>query len=145
MLIRSLLLGSCLCLPVWASDTGGEPGLIRNMMDMQYFSHKLGLAIDAGHIELADFYAHEIEETLEQAASIESYKGQPVGQLVEGMLEPAFERLEDALDEAPDQASARFDALIQACNACHQATGFGLIRLQRRHDNPFMQDFSRPE
>ncbi|OAB61443.1 hypothetical protein AY599_04930 [Leptolyngbya valderiana BDU 20041] len=128
--------------PTRASEDGEEHGLVENMGAMQYFSHKLVLAIDAGNLPLADFYAHELEETIEAASAIESYGGQAIGALVDSMLEPRFEELEDALDSDVDRASAAFDAMVDSCNACHQATGFGLIRIQRRSDNPWLQDFS---
>jgi len=139
--ITTLLLSA----PTRASEDGEEHGLVENMGAMQYFSHKLVLAIDAGNLPLADFYAHELEETIEAASAIESYGGQTIGALVEAMLEPRFEELEEALDSDAGRASAAFDDMIDSCNACHQATGFGLIRVQRRSDNPYLQDFGTPD
>jgi hypothetical protein len=131
----ALLLGT---IPAWS----GEPGLAENMRAMQYYLHKLSLSVDARNQPLADFYAHELEETIEDAEKIDNYKGQPIGRLTKAMLVPSFDALEDAI-EADDwnQTSERLDAVIHACNACHQTTGFGFIRIQRSSANPYMQSF----
>lgn len=119
-----------------------EPGLAENMRAMQYYLHKLSLSIDAHNQPLADFYAHELEETIEDAEKIGDYKDQPIGRLTQAMLVPGFDALEDAIAEDDwDQTSARLDAVIQSCNACHLATGFGFIRIQRSTTNPYMQSF----
>lgn len=118
-----------------------EPALVDNMGAMQYFLHKLSLSIAAGNTELADFYAHELEETIEAAEEVKEYKGQPIGQLVKGMLVPPFEALEDAIDEDLNGAEARLSEVIDACNACHQATGFGYLQIAPTTQNPFMQSF----
>ena len=129
--------------PVIASDEDHD--LIGNMGAMQYFSHKLDLSIHHRNRELADFYAHEIEETLEETTEIDEYHGKPIGELAETMLTPAFERFERALDDDNGDWKTidnRFGELIDACNACHQATGYGYIDIQRTDANPYMQSFS---
>jgi cytochrome c553 len=137
------MLGLTLLLAASASAES-EPGLAENMRAMQYYSHKLSLSIDARNQPLADFYAHELEETIEDAEKIESYKDQPIGRLTQAMLVPGFEALEDAL-EGDDwtKTDERFNALIHACNACHQATGFGFIQIRRSSQNPYLQSFGK--
>ncbi|HUF20235.1 MAG TPA: hypothetical protein VMP00_05720 [Burkholderiales bacterium] len=128
----------------WPAYADGEVDLIDNMRALQYHAHKAALAIDHKNLHLADFYAHELEEALEDSAGIETYHDQPIGQLTRAMLLPAFERFEDALDEAkPDwqRISESFDRVLDACNSCHQVTGYGFIRIQRTRVNPFMQSF----
>lgn len=122
-----------------------EPDLIGNMGDLQRFSHKLDLSIVAGNVALADFYAHELEETIEATLEIESYHDQPIGELTQAMLVPAFERLEHALDAEPTDPAALDDAVrgyVAACNACHLSSGYGYIRIERTEANPFMQSFA---
>jgi len=122
-----------------------EPDMIATMGQMQLFLHKLSLSVDAGNAELAEFYAHELEETIEAAESIEKYHDIPVGELTGSMLVPSFEALESALDgDDPARVESRMNQLVEACNACHQATGYGFIRLERTTANPYMQDF-QPE
>jgi cytochrome c556 len=128
-----------------ASEEGEDHDLIGLMGQMQYFSHKLDLSIRHRNRELVDFYAHEIEETLEATTEIAEYHGKPVGQLTESMLAPAFERFEQAVDAENgdwDAIDASFDGLVDTCNACHQATDYGFINIQRTDVNPYMQSFS---
>lgn len=120
----------------------GDVELAENMGQLQYFAHKAALSIDSKNQELAGFYAHELEEYIEDAAKIESYDGYPVGKLIKSMLMPTFEGFEAALKTGDwKKASAKFDALLNSCNACHDATEHGFIKIERRSDNPYMQSF----
>jgi len=124
---------------VYADD---DVELVQLMSSLQYFSHKLGLSIDSSNKELASFYAHEVEEVLEEAEKVMAYDGFPVGKMVESTVKPAFEKLEDAVKAANwKQADKAFDDLVSSCNSCHQATAHGYIKLERRRDNPYMQSF----
>ena len=141
LLLLAVLTGSA----ATASEEGEDHNLIGLMGQMQYFSHKLDLSIRHQNRELVDFYAHEIEETLEATTGIEEYHGKPIGQLTEGMLAPAFERFEQAVDDESggwEAIDARFGELVDTCNACHQATEYGYINIQRTDANPYMQSFS---
>lgn len=124
--------------PAQAED---EPDMIGTMGSMQLFLHKLSLSVAADNRELIDFYAHELEETIEAAESIEEYHDIPVGRLTEAMLVPAFEAFEEAVDEDAAKLDRQLGDVIQACNACHQATGYEFIHIQRNESNPYMQRF----
>lgn len=138
------LLLSLLSPAVLADDDhhGGEVELIEVMGAAQTRSHKLYLSLRAENQALADFYAHELEEAIEDMTRVESYDGFPIGSLAESMLLPAFEKLEHAV-KAGDMkaASKRFDTLIGSCNACHAATDHGEIVIQKTDHNPFFQRF----
>lgn len=127
--------------PVFAV-ADGEIELVENMGHLQYFTHKMTLAIDGNNQPLADFYAHELEEYLEDTLKVESYHDKPIGNLAKAMLVPAFENLEKDIKSGNlKQASGKLDTMINACNACHNATGYNFITIERRTDNPFMQRF----
>ena len=49
-------------------EEGGDP--VQLMTNMQYFLHKAGLSLRAGNMELADFYAHELEEMISELKTI---------------------------------------------------------------------------
>lgn len=143
--ILSLLALASLSLGLAGCDrtvTDEPADLIDNMRNMQYFTHKLALSVHVRNQTLADFYAHELEEIIEVAETIPSYHEQAIGELVSGMLAPAFESLEEAI-KAGDwaQADARLDQMITNCNACHTTTGHEAIRIKRVESNPFMQSF----
>jgi hypothetical protein len=130
-------------LPTMADE---EVELVEVMSAMEHFSHKLNLSVEHRNTTLASFYAHELEEIIEQAEEVESYDDYPVGAMVKSMLVPAFEKFEDALDEGDwNTISERFDSVVEACNACHTATAHGYIRVQRNAFNPFMQSFEAAE
>lgn len=132
-----------------APTAAGEPGLAALMENIQTYTHKLQLSLEAGNPELADFYLHELEETTEYVVeNIESYDGHAIGKLMESMLLPALERLEKPLKSGkPDawpEIEQRFAEVIQTCNACHRATEHGYIQVAPARFNPYAQDFSPP-
>lgn len=143
-LVALVALAAVLSLSTTAPVTAAEPGLAVLMERMQTYTHKLQLSLEARNARLADFYLHELEETAEYIAeNIESYHDRPVGALVQNMLMPQIERLEDAVGEREwAESDTRFADLLRACNACHMATEHGFIRLAPAKGNPFAQDFS---
>lgn len=120
------------------------PGLAVQMKYMQYWTHKVGLSIEAENMELTDFYHHELEEASEDLIdSIESYDGYPIAQLTKSMLVPALDDLEDAL-ETENWSAIRdaYTAVITSCNTCHTATDHGFIVISDGFgNNPFNQEF----
>ena len=146
--MRTVLIACSLVLvsiPTTSLAGADEPDLVSAMGLLQRFSHKLDLAIRHENSALTGFYLHELEETVEVTASMGDYHGLPIGRLTEAMLQPALEAFEATLDADPENREAidrDFDALVEACNACHAATGYGYLRIRRSDANPFMQDFS---
>ncbi len=149
-LLRALLAATLLALPVTpilADDSPfvGMP-LIQLMGKLEYFTHKVGLAIDADNPPLQDFYAHEIEEILEALAKIEEYEAIPISNLVKVTFEKKFEALEEAIDSEEDdrseQVNARYDDLLGACNLCHRAASRPFIVVKRNPENFYPQSFA---
>jgi len=134
-LIPALSLGIC-------SAQASEVDLVGTMGSLQYFAHKTHLSLNAKNQELANFYAHEIEEQLEALEEIKEYHGQPIGKLSKSMLVPSFEAFEASL-KAGDWSAAqqKFQTVIDTCNACHQATQHGFIKIELSDKNPYMQAF----
>lgn len=119
------------------------PDLIAVMADMQRFSHKIQLSLEAGNLPLADFYAHELEGAVAQASEVESYGDYPVGRLSASTLKPVAIKLGAALDSADvERASAALDDVVAACNSCHVLTEHAFIQVQRNSTNPYMQSFA---
>lgn len=142
----------CACLLAVAGGLAAGPAaagsndLVGLMNRMQIYAHKLQLSVAEKNGPLAHFYLHELEETSQTVVEeIDSYGDKPIGRLVKDMLLPAIERVEATL-ESDDWAGMerRFAELLHACNACHQVTGHGFIRIAPASGNPFAQDFSRP-
>jgi len=121
-----------------------ELPLIYQMSFLQLYSEKLYLAGEAGNRELADMYAHEIEEISEMLIKEEvTYEGMDIGGMTETMLLPALEKVEAGIDSGdPDSFREAYTNLIQSCNSCHSATGHAFIKVTVPDRNRFNQEFS---
>jgi hypothetical protein len=101
------------------------------MGDMQRFHHKLWLAGEAGNTELAAFYLHELEETMELVADAGIVDdGHDVSALMRTHGLPVVGAMERKLKEE-GIAALHADAprLVEACNSCHAAAGHGYIHI----------------
>ena len=143
MKIKSILCAAGItlfCQPLFAGDVE----LAEMMGKMQYFTHKATLSIQEKNQPLADFYLHELEEMIEAVEEVKSYDGHPIGQLTKSMLVPSFEALEKQVKagkmKVADEAIQR---MIFSCNACHQATAHGFIKIKLNRENTYMQDFKK--
>lgn len=137
-----LLLTSLFVAP--AISTADEPPLIQHMKDLQYFMHKTALALDARNLELVKFYAHEIEETIEEVEEVEKFKDYNVEKMIKATLEPEFEKFEDLVDDKKlDRADSQFNKMIEACNQCHGSVKYAFIKIKRVTVNPYMQSFEQ--
>lgn len=123
-----------------------KPGLYEVMTQMQTVVHKMNYAIEFENKGLLDFYIHELEELSNELIDANLYYHEhPVGQLIETMLYPTIEGLEDAVGNGNwSDVKAEKLILIQSCNTCHTTTGYDTVIIQERAElNPFNQDFSR--
>jgi len=143
-IISVTLLAGVLANPASAGEGEGEAlGLVSWMGRLQYYAHKLGLAVNAENRALQGYYLHEVEEVIEHIEEIREADGIEIGKLIKANLVPAFEALEGAV-ETGDKArvSLAYDGLLAACNACHRAANRPYIHIVRRSDNPYVQDFA---
>jgi len=139
--VPAVLVAACLAAgPAQASGAG----LAERMAHLQRHTHKLQLSVEARNPRLVGFYVHEIEELAEGIRDeIPTYDGHPVGQLSAELLLPAVEALESPVESADwDAAADAFAGLLSVCNACHEATDHGYIRIVPAAGNPYSQDFS---
>jgi hypothetical protein len=117
-------------------------GVVTWMGRLQYYAHKLGLAVGAGNRDLQGYYLHEVEEVIEQLEKVETLDGVEIGKLVKAKLVPAFEALETAVEQGNSQVvEEAYGAMLGACNNCHKAANRPYLRIIRRTDNPYMQSF----
>lgn len=133
-------------LPLSADEAEGhEPGegLLAWMGQLQVMSHKAHLSVEARNAELAEFYLHELDETMEGIEQeVATYDGFPVGAMTTQLLSPRIEALDEAV-EANDweAAGAASRELFEACNSCHRATEHGYIVVEPSSVNPYAQSF----
>lgn len=122
-----------------------EAELALHMTRLQRWTHKTTLALQARNPDLADFYLHEMEESIETIQTeAPTYEGYAVSELTEKMLVPRVKALDEALDDRNWEAvDARVGELAQSCNQCHTATDHGFVKVDLDDvPNPYAQDFS---
>lgn len=131
-----------------APSSAEEAELAVHMADLQRWSHKTALALQARNPALADFYLHELEETLETIQEeAPTYEGHPVAELTDQLLVPRVEEVERALDERSwSLVDKRVNQMAEACNQCHAQTDHGFVRIDLEDvRNPYAQDFAPSE
>lgn len=120
-----------------------EIPLIYHMSFISRYTQKLYFAGEAENWELADIYNHEIEEISEDIVTRgEMHDGIDISQLMESMLLPQVERVEEAIDAGDRQMFMdRYNVMIQTCNQCHTASDYGAVKVAVPKTNSFNQDF----
>jgi cytochrome c556 len=124
------------------------PELADAMGQLQTYTHKYALAVEAENHELATFYFHEVRASADGIKeNIPGYEGYDIERFMRLFLDPTIEPVETALaDRNWEEVRQRTIELIDACNSCHNATSHGFVKITPGFDNnPFNQDFSDPE
>ncbi|NBC64966.1 MAG: hypothetical protein GVY07_04795 [Bacteroidetes bacterium] len=121
--------------------------LIYQMSFMSRYANKLYLAGVEENWELADIYTHEIEEITETIVDENHVdEGINVSELMEAMLVPQIEQIEQSIDERDlQQFEQKYNILVETCNQCHVAANYGAVKVTVPESNPFNQDFSAEE
>jgi len=127
------------------AEAEGEAELALHMSRLQRWTHKTALALQARNPELADFYLHEMEESIETIKTeAPTYEGYAIAKQTEQILDPSVEALDGVLDDSNWSAvDARLNELARSCNQCHQVTDHGVVKIDLADvPNPYPQDFS---
>jgi len=121
-----------------------KPGFGDFMGTLQNHHAKLWFAGENENWKLADFEIHEIEETMEDLMNYQSDREE--SKMIE-ILNPAIEGIEDAIEQKdPELFKRSYISLTNACNKCHQATGYEFNRVKVPEISNFSnQDFSTLE
>jgi hypothetical protein len=106
---------------------------------MQVYFSKLWFAGSFENWELADFYAHELEETLEEIISREIYdEGMNISSLTKVMTNKPFHELEKAVKSREiTNFLPAYDKMLRTCNACHQSSKHNFINIKTPESVPF--------
>ena len=115
-----------------------------HMARIQHHAEKLWWAGQAGNLELAKFYRHEIKEEMEVVANGNVVDdGVPVSDHMKVYGIRAIDALKEqfATDGLKD-FNDRYEALITTCNSCHRVTGHPQLHMRVPSINRFTgQDF----
>lgn len=124
------------------------PELADAMGQLQYYTHKYALALEAENHELATFYFHEVRASTDWIKeNIPGYEGYEIARFMRVFLDPTIEPVETALGNRNwEEARQNTIDMINACNSCHNATSHGFVKVTPGFDdNPYNQDFSGEE
>jgi hypothetical protein len=116
-----------------------------NMTRIQSHAEKLWWAGQAGNLELAKFYRHEVKEEMEDIANAGIVtSGIPISENMKVYGIRAIDALKEQLaTEGLKDFPARYESLVNTCNSCHAVSGHPELRMRIPQENRFTgQDFS---
>ena len=144
---RSLAFGSLVllaCLSACRREPATPPftpGLGEIMTLTQMRHAKLWFAGQAGNWPLAAYELDELQEGMQDVATFHpTHKDAPlpIPALIDKIMTDPVKRLATTIDARDAGAFPQaFDALTEACNACHRATNFGFNVVTRPSVNPY--------
>ena len=126
-----------------AAGTAEEEEIAPYMGELQRFSQKLGYAVNAENLRLAEFYRHEVDEVLDHLETIKEHDGFPIGGSIRKIMTPLMGEFQSALHQQSWPAIKKgYLGLIDGCNRCHAATEHEfLIITPATGEPPFNQQF----
>lgn len=124
------------------------PGL-GELMSFQQMRHtKLWLAGEAGNWPLAAYEVDELSEGFDDVVAMHpTVKGAPVEpkDAIPIMVRVPLADVKTAVEKRdPVAFAAAYDALTNACNACHMALNFSFNVVQRPQTNPYPNQVFTP-
>jgi len=124
------------------------PELADAMGQLQYYTHKYALALEAKNHELATFYFHEVRAAADGIKeNIPGYEGYDIARFMKLFFDPTLEPIETALAAKNwEEVRQKTIEMVNSCNSCHNATAHGFVQVTPGFsDNPYNQDFSAAE
>ena len=115
-----------------------------HMARIQHHAEKLWWAGQAGNLELAKFYRHEIKEEMEVVANGQVMDdGVPVSDHMKVYGIRAIDALKEQLaTDGLKDFDDHYQSLITTCNSCHRVTGHPQLHMRVPSINRFTgQDF----
>lgn len=142
---------------VWTSGCGGRLSITATpppeekvelapfMGNLQRYSQKLGLAIEARNRPLTEFYLEEVDEVLEEVElKVPEDDGLPVAETSQKIMRPLLQALKGSLPKEEWPAIRKYYVkLIDGCNRCHAALEHEfIVILPAQRESPYNQDFT---
>ena len=116
------------------------PALGNIMITLQAYHTKLYYAGMQQNWELASYFTHELEETLENVQEHHpEHHEVDLDRLVTEMAFPALEHMEEAIGKKDaDEFERGFERLTNTCNSCHAASGYSIIKIRTPENGDFL-------
>ncbi len=120
-----------------------EHDVLKTMEQFQRFSQKVWFAGEAENWDLAEFYAHELEELVDELATSDvTYEGYNLSDMSNKILAPSIATLENSIrNKEVLHFKDSYQSMLQSCNACHQATHHEFIKIIKPSLNVYNQKF----
>src|SRR4051812_23532510 len=111
--------------------TPKKGALAESMAFSQRWSEKLSLAGEVANWPLAKYYVEKLQENAEQVVAAKIVDGgQDLSGLTKSTLLPALAELQKAVAASDSaQFTIRNQAVVTACNTCHESTKHGAIKV----------------
>ena len=132
-----------------AANEAYEPSLGDIMARQQMRHIKLWFAGDAGNWKLAAYELGELRDGFDEIVQYhKTHKESPVpiDDAIETIVKEPLSELAKAI-EKKDRTEFRktFEAVTDACNACHQATNYDALVIVRPKANPYSNQVFAPQ
>lgn len=149
LLVIDLLMNACTGGQKQASIVENEPTqpadthLGEHMRDIQYYTLKLGLAMQNKNAPLANFYLHEVNEAYEDLDEKNIINdGLDISGLLQELLLPALKMVDTVIVQNDTaQFVPVYHALLEKCNSCHRETKHEFIVIEMPSQSYNGQDF----
>lgn len=119
-----------------ASVKSAAPELGQQMLELQIRHGRLWAAGEAENWMLTQFQLAELRESFSAVVELNgehaALQPQRLADVLPAMTDPALTQLQEAVDgQDKRKFEAAYDALSNACNACHAASDHGFLVIQR--------------
>lgn len=121
-----------------------ELGDLMEMTQLRHF--KLWYAGNVSNWDLANYELGQMKKSLDAAAKFYPvFKTVTIGKLIAEVSNPALAEIDRSIKARDSNGFLHaFDKLTDACNSCHQATGFGFIAIHKPTSSPFSNQSFAP-
>jgi len=129
---------------VESSEGDSEYPLLETMGYYQRFSQKLWLAGKNENWELAEFYAHELQEVTEELIGSDvMHDGKNLSDLAEQIFEMNVKKVDGAINKRDGILfRENYELMIGSCNVCHTTTNHPFLKIIiPDNSSPFNQQF----
>lgn len=119
--------------------------LANRMSSLQLYTEKLALSGQAENWAMADYYTAKVREELVAIERMDAVFGeQTINTFLRGTSLKVLEDLEKNAGGPLEGFNTGYKRFIRSCNACHESTGVGYLRIKVPKGDPFVGQYFKP-